>query len=100
MDDFYKVKRKIIHGGTTPDPLFKLNPNFEISHISIGIKLFIYSVYYMLYRYKLTHSTHADAYTPPDFKGIHSEEVLLFFWTELSLLNKLNVYTKQFLTRI
>ncbi|WP_042280162.1 hypothetical protein [Candidatus Protochlamydia sp. R18] len=96
IDDFYEVKRKIIHGGTTPDPLFKLNPNFEISHISIGIKLFIYSVYYMLYRYQLIHSTHADAYTPPDFKGIHPEEVLLFFWTESSLLNKLNVYTKQF----
>ncbi|WP_068469169.1 hypothetical protein [Candidatus Protochlamydia phocaeensis] len=95
VDDFYNVRRKIVHGGPTPDPLFRLNPNFEISHILIGIKLLIYALYYTLYSYKLLPSTHTDPYTPPDFKWIHPEEILLFFWTEAKLLQKLNIYTKQ-----
>lgn len=95
VDDFYEVRRKIVHGGITPDPLFRINPNFEISHILIGIKLFIYSAYYTLHSHHLLHSTHEDPYTPPDFKWIHPEEILLFFWTEGSLLNKLKVYVKQ-----
>ncbi|MCE2982850.1 MAG: hypothetical protein LW832_04700 [Parachlamydia sp.] len=89
VDDFYDSRRKILHGGPLPDPQFKLNPNFDISHLLIGIKLFIYSVYYNLHLYGLIKSTHEDAYSPPDFKWIHPEEVLLFFWTEESLLKKI-----------
>jgi hypothetical protein len=97
VDDFYEVKRKIIHTGDSPDPFFRFNPNFEISHTLIGMKLFIYSVYYMLSHYQLLNSPHSkNAFTPPDFKWIHPEEVLMFFWTEANLLNKLNVYSKQF----
>ena len=42
VDDFYEVKRRILHGDTFLDPLFRLNPNFEVSHILLGIKLFVY----------------------------------------------------------
>jgi hypothetical protein len=94
-DDFYEVKRKIVHGGITPDPFFRANPNFEISHILIGIKLLIYSVYYTLFKYGLIHSDAFDSYTPPDFKWIHPEEILLFFWTESSLLRKLALFIQQ-----
>jgi len=89
VDDFYETKRKIIHGGSIPDPYFRLNPNFEISHIMLGIKLYIYALYFTLYKYQLIHSTHQDPYTPPDFKWIHREEVLLFFWTEVTILEKI-----------
>ncbi|MBA3723184.1 MAG: hypothetical protein H0W88_12395 [Parachlamydiaceae bacterium] len=92
VDDFFEVRRKIVHGGSTPDPIFRLNPNFEISHILIGIKLFIYSVYYQLYKYDLLNSKSVDPYTPPDFKWIHPEEILLFFWTENNLLRKLSLF--------
>ena len=95
VDDFYEVKRRILHGDTFLDPLFRLNPNFEISHILLGIKLFVYSVYYYLFKYQLLQSTHVDPYTPPDFKWIHPEEILLFFWTEPSVLEKVNLFIKQ-----
>lgn len=92
IDDFYKTKREIVRGGLIVDPTFRLNPNFEVSHLFIGIKLFIYSVYYMLYKFRLLSSTYEDPYTPPDFKWIHPEEILLFFWTEPNVLNKLNTF--------
>lgn len=95
VDDFYEVKRQIIHGGTIPDPLFRANPNFEVPHILIGIKLFIYSVYYSLFKYHLLTSQTFDLYTPPDFKWIHPEEVLLFFWNEEELLQQLNLFIEQ-----
>jgi hypothetical protein len=95
VDDFYEVKRRILHGDTFLDPLFRLNPNFEVSHILLGIKLFVYSVYYYLFKYQLLHSTYVDPYTPPDFKWIHPEEILLFFWTEPSVLEKINLFIKQ-----
>lgn len=93
VDDFYEVKRKIVHGGLNPDPLFRLNQNFLISHISIGIKLFIYSVYTMLMKNNLlTPLKQSSEHTPPDFDWIHPEEIILFFWTENDLLNKLNLF--------
>lgn len=95
VDDFYEVKRRILHGETFLDPLFRLNPNFEVSHILLGIKLFVYAVYYYLFKYQLLQSTHVDPYTPPDFKWIHPEEILLFFWTESSVLEKVNLFIKQ-----
>jgi hypothetical protein len=95
VDDFYQVKRRIIHGEPFLDPLFRLNPNFEISHIFLGIKLFVYAIYYKLFKFQLLHPTYLDFYTPPDFKWIHPEEVLLFFWTESSLLRKLSLLLKQ-----
>jgi hypothetical protein len=95
IDDFYEAKRKIIHGGLIPNLLFKENPNFEVSHILIGVKVFIYSAYYTLFKYHLIPSETFNAYTPPDFKWIHREEMLLFFWTESNLLQKLNTFIKQ-----
>ncbi len=95
VDDFYELKRQIIHQGASPHPLFKSNPNFEISHVLLGIKLFIYAVYYKLYQYQLITPIHIDDYTPPDFKWIHPEEILLFFWTESSIIRKLSVFIKR-----
>lgn len=95
VDDFYAVKRQIVLGDTVLDPVFRMNPNFEISHIFLGIKLFIYSVYYTLFQFKLIKSIHQDLFTPPDFKWIHPEEILVFFWTENILLKKLTLFLKQ-----
>lgn len=92
VDDFYTVKRQVVYSGATPDPIFRSNPNFEISQTLIGIKLFIYAVYNVMFKYKLISPVHFDEYTPPDFRWIHPEEILLFFWTESTLLEKLNVF--------
>lgn len=94
-DDFYEARRKIMHGDKLPDPIFRMNPNFEVSHAIIGLKLFIYSVYYMLFKNHLIHSEGFDVFTPPDFKWIHPEELLLLFWTEESLLNKLEMFMRR-----
>ncbi len=94
-DDFYELKRRILQGETFLDPLFRLNPNFEISHILLGVKLLIYSIYYYLFKYQLIQSTYVDSYTPPDFKWIHPEEILLFFWTEASVLDKISLFVRQ-----
>ena len=94
VDDFYEVKRLVVSGESCSDPLFRTNPNFEVSHILLAIKLFVYSVYYYLYKYQLLESTHVDPYTPPDFKWIHPEEILLFFWTEGSVLEKVKLWIK------
>jgi len=98
VHDFYNVKKSIIHGGTNPDPLFRGNPNFEVSHVLIATKLFIYSVYSMLFKFHLLESKTSDPYTPPDFRWIHPEEVLLFFWTEVSLLRKMHLFIPQFIS--
>ncbi len=95
VDDFYNVKYQIVRGNSVLDPIFRANPNFEVSHILLGMKLFIYSVYYKLLKYKLISSVHEDPYTPPDFKWIHREEVLQFFWTESNLLHKIDLFLKQ-----
>jgi hypothetical protein len=95
VDDFYRVKYTITHGETFLNPYFRLNPNFEISHIFLGIKLFVYAVYYTLFQHQLVHSTHVDPYTPPDFKWIHPQEVMLFFWTEENLLQRLSLLIRQ-----
>lgn len=95
VDDFYDLKRKIVHQGSSPDPIFRLNPNFEISHVLLGVKLFIYAVYYKLFQFELVAPIHFDSFTPPDFKWIHPEETLLFFWTESSIIRKLNVFIKR-----
>ncbi len=95
VDDFYDLKRRILLGDTFVDPFFRFNPNFEVSHILLGIKLFVYSIYYYLFTYQLLNSTHVDPYTPPDFKWIHPEEILLFFWTEPSVLEKIDLLMKQ-----
>lgn len=95
VDNFYELKRKIIHQGSSPDPMFKNNPNFEISHVMLGTKLFIYAVYYKLFQYKLIAPIHFDNFTPPDFRWIHPEEILLFFWTESNIISKLSVFIKR-----
>jgi hypothetical protein len=99
VDDFYNVRRKIVHEGQIVDPTFYGNPNFEVSHVMLGIKLFIYSIYSHLFNMHLLKSKAFNEQTPPDFKFIHPEEILLFFWTETSLLKKIRLFLFQIMKR-
>lgn len=90
-DGFYDIKRKIIYHGDNPDPFFRANKNFVVSFVYVGIKLFIYSIYYTLFQYKLIPSEELDLSAPPDFKWLHPEELILFFWTEENLLRKITL---------
>lgn len=89
IDDFYQAKRKVIHCGEYPDTVFRMNPNFEVPHIVIGIRLFIYSVTFLLFEHHLIKAENTFSDSPPDFKWIHPEEATLFFWTESHLLHKI-----------
>ena len=91
VDAFYLLKKQVIHGTPIPNDLFRDNPNFEVPLLHIGVKLFIYTVYYKLFKIHLIHSENGDRFTPPDFKWIHPQEVLLFFWTEESILRKISL---------
>lgn len=95
VDDFYDTKVKILKGETFVDPYFRRNINFEVPHILLGIKLFVYSVYYSLYHYDLLSAAQEDPSSPLDFKGIHPQESLLFFWTEGALLEKIRRLVQQ-----
>lgn len=85
VDDFYEIRKKIIKGGYIPHTQFKLNPNIEVPHLLIGIKIFIYAIFYTLYQYKLISKIPDEL----DVSHIPVDEILIFFWTEDSLLKKI-----------
>jgi hypothetical protein len=91
VDQFYQTRRQLVHTGDLPDETFLWNPSYRVSFVYMGIKLYIYVVYYTLFKLKLLPSDTPTFYNPPTFKWIHPEEVLLFFWSEEGLLNKLSV---------
>lgn len=95
VDSFYLLKKQVIHGLPNPPDLYTENPNFQIPLLHIGVKLFVYVVYYKLFRDHLVESVNYSHSTPPDFKWIHPEEILLFFWTEESLLRKISLLLMQ-----
>lgn len=95
VDAFYLLKKQVIHGSPDPVDLFRENPNFQVPLLHIGVKLFIYAIYYQLFKDHLVHSERSSPFTPPDFKFIHPEEILLFFWTEESLLRKISALLMQ-----
>jgi hypothetical protein len=68
VDEFYELKEKIIRGKETSEVLFQANPNFIVSHLYLGVKLYIYSVYFHLFKYQLKQIR--------DMKGAKSETQL------------------------
>src|SRR5262249_4372330 len=95
VDAFYLLKKQVIHGTIGPQDYSVENPNFKVPILQIGVKLFIYVIYYKLFKMHLVHSNDDDRFPPPHFKWIQPEEVLLFFWTEESLLRKLSLLLAQ-----
>lgn len=94
VDAFYILKKQVVQG-VKPDYLFLANPNFSVPLMHIGLKLFIYVLYYQLYQYRLIASETKDKFAPPDFHWIHPQEILLFFWTEESILRKISLLLMQ-----
>lgn len=95
VDEFYQLKKQVVQGMSKTDDLFLANPNFSVPLMHIGLKLFIYVLYYYLVSYRLITSSNKDKFAPPDFRWIHPQEVLLFFWTEESLLRKISLLLMQ-----
>ncbi|MGK5595050.1 MAG: hypothetical protein ACSNEK_06810 [Parachlamydiaceae bacterium] len=95
VDSFFVLKKQVIQGTPRPDDLFTANPNFQLPLMHIGIKLFVYVLYYKLYQSHLIASEKENPFSPPDFHWIHPEEILHFFWTEESILRKISLLLMQ-----
>ncbi len=95
VDSFFLLKKQVIQGTPKPDDLFTANPNFQLPLMHIGIKLFVYVLYYKLYQSRLITSESSNSFTPPNFHWIHPEEILHFFWTEESILRKISLLLMQ-----
>lgn len=98
VEGFYTLRKKVLYGAEPQDFIFKANHSFEVPYLYMANKLYIYLVYYTLFRYKLIHGKEINIFTPPDFTWIHPEEILQFFWTEDNLLRKLSINLRQIIT--
>ncbi|KAF3362046.1 hypothetical protein PHSC3_001357 [Chlamydiales bacterium STE3] len=95
VESFYLLKKQVIQGISRPEDLFTANPNFNVPLMHIGIKLFIYVLYYKLYENHWIASESTNRFIPPDFHWIHPQEILNFFWTEESILRKTSLLLMQ-----
>lgn len=95
VDAFFLLKKQVIHGTQSPSDLFIDNPHFKVPLLHIGVKLFIYIIYYSLFKEQLIEAKGDTAHKPPDFKWIHPQEVLFYFWTEESILRKISILLMQ-----
>jgi hypothetical protein len=78
---FYELRSKIVHGEEMPDPIFKGNPNIEVSYIRLGVKIFVVAFYYELIGNGWIEPNFGDDWLKRDF--------LVFFWPEIDLLESI-----------
>ncbi len=90
VDGFFSLRDQIIHGLPLPDPIFAANPNFAISYFYLGMKIFLYGVYWRLHSYQLIPPIEMIPGRPLHFKWVAPEEILVFFWPEEALLNRIH----------
>ncbi len=89
VDGFFKLREQIVHGRSSTRQVFHGNPNYEISYYYLGMKLFLYGVYWRLYTYDLVDHPEGTA-EPYAFPGVNPEELLVYFWPEEALLNRMS----------
>ena len=95
VDQFYKSAQLALSGELLEDPLFLDNPNVGAPLLMIGKKLLIYSIYDTLFAKKLLIGAVGTPSTPDDFKHIHPERVLVYFWTHETLEKKMALLSLQ-----
>jgi hypothetical protein len=95
VDGFYALRERIIHSGEIADSNFNENENFSVPYTFWGIKLFIYAVYYHLFKFQLLQVKSKESVIPIHFTWLHPEELLLFLWPEKTLLKKIALLTSQ-----
>lgn len=81
VDRFYELQEATLKGSSHIDSFFTENSNVKSPVILIGKKLFIYSIYELLYTKDLLKGTRGTETTPDDFTYIHPERILVYFWT-------------------
>lgn len=91
VDQFYAIRNAALNGEYSPNLLFLSNPNIKTPLLLIAEKLLIYSIYDLLFKNKLVEGSSGTLSTPDDFKIIHPERVLVYFWTESNIEKKLTL---------
>ncbi len=87
VDGFFSLRHDLVWGKVLPDPVFRANPNFEIPYAYLGVKLFLYSVYHTMHDMELVPKySRGKSDEPLDFRWVHPEEILVYFWPETALL--------------
>lgn len=89
VDQFYGSSLSALAGEQIEDPLFLDNPNVRAPLLLIAEKLLIFSIYDTLFAKKLLIGAGGTPSTPDDFKYIHPERVLVYFWTNETLEKKI-----------
>lgn len=84
VDGFFHLREQIVHGRPLPDAIFRANPNFNISYFYLGVKLYLYGVYWRMHHYQLISSR------PENFEWVTSEELLAFFCPEDELIRRIH----------
>lgn len=91
VEQFYAIKTSLHKRSHDVRLLFLENPNVSAPLLLIGQKLLIYALYDTLFLNRHLSGVEGTASTPDDFKKIHPENVLLFFWSEEMLLRKITL---------
>ncbi len=90
VDGFFDLRQQIVHGKASPDEVFNANPNFEVSYFYLGMKLFLYGVYWRLHTYQLINGRQKTPDEQPlRFDWVQPEELLAFFWPEEALIHRI-----------
>lgn len=89
VDQFYTSSISALNGELLGDPLFLDNPNVKAPLLLIAEKLLIYSIYDTLFAKKLLVGAVGTPSIPDDFKHVHPERVLVYFWTIETLEKKI-----------
>ena len=89
VDQFYKSAFAALSGDQMEDPLYLENPNVKAPLLLIAEKLLIFSIHATLFEKNLLIGASGTSSTPDDFKYIHPERVLVYFWTAETIEKKI-----------
>lgn len=95
VEQFYITKENAKLGKNIDSLIFNENPNLTVPLVTIGEKLFIYSIYELLFHQNLISGLAGSPSTPDDFLIIHPSRVLLYLWPEENILRKLSLCLTQ-----
>lgn len=88
-DGFFSLKYNMVYHGENPDTTFKVNPNFEVSYLYLGIRLFIFILHHKLCLHGFYPHSQGEKSLHDPLGKISREEVMVFFWPEKELLENI-----------
>jgi hypothetical protein len=91
VDLFFAAKTLLLKGQTPRSLDFAAHPEVSSPLYLIGEKLLIYSIYDLLFHWRLSLGIAGTEATPDRFAKVPPERVLVYFWTEETIEKKLTL---------